>query len=466
MKLSRPPGCSRLSAVGVSKHLPSILIESARIPQDDELTTASILLEDGIIKRISKFPPSKTADLRIDARGLIAMPGMIDAHVHLRDLELSYKETFESGTQAAAVGGFTTVVDMPNTRPPTISAMNLTEKISQAEGKLFSNVALQGALVKDSSEIKRMSEVGAVAFKLYLNKALETFNSEDENELSASLRAAKENDVLVSIHAEDAAIIEKTKQKCLAEEKTSIRDFLRAHRPEAEVAAVRRILDLSMRMYLRVHICHISIPSAVKLVKNTTNATCEATAHHLLLNDSVFRKHGTLAICVPPIRSECHRLGLWQRFSSGQIDILASDHAPHTLEDKDSDNAWKVSPGLPGLETSLPMMFTQVSRGKLRLQRLIEATATLPAKIFGFSRKGLLLEGFDADIVLVDPKAKTRIEPEKFLSKAKYSPFKGMQCIGKPAYTIVNGTLIAERSAIVGPPVGKVAKSDKVCTSS
>ncbi len=439
--------------------MPSILIESARILVGDDLTTANLFVEDGVIKRISKVQPTLSADLKIDANRLIALPGMIDAHVHLRDLKLSYKETFETGTQAAAAGGFTTVLDMPNTQPPTVSGTNLAEKMSRAEGRLFSNVAFQGALVEDRSELKSMAKLGAIAFKLYLNKALETFDSSNEGALGNALQAAQQSNALVTVHAEDGAAIRKAQEKSLAEGKRSIRDFLRAHTPEVEVSAVKRFLKLSSGLGLRAHICHITIPEAVKLVKRTPGATCEATAHHLLLNQSIFRKQKTLAICVPPIRSDLHRRGLWRLFSYGQVDILASDHAPHTLDEKTTENAWNAASGVPGLETTLPVIFTQVSKGKLTLRRLVEATATLPANIFRLARKGSLREGFDADIILVDPKARTVVHPEKFLTKAKYSPFRGMRCVGRAAHTIVNGTLIAERGKIVGPPIGKIIKA-------
>jgi dihydroorotase len=434
------------------------LIESAKILVGNELTTAHVIIEDGVIKRISKLRPTQTVDLKINANRLIALPGMIDAHVHLRDLEFSYKETFETGTRAAAVGGFTTVLDMPNTRPATVTDAKLAEKMSRAEGQLYSNVAFQAALTDDPYELGRMVQRGAIAFKLYLNKALETFDSTDNEKLTNALRNAKEFNALVTVHAEDGPQIRKIQERSLAQGKMSIRDFLRAHSPQIELSAVRRILNLSRKLSTRLHICHASIPEAVRLVKRSSNATCEATAHHLLLNQSVFRAKGTLAICVPPIRAEQHRSGLWRQFSHSQIDILASDHAPHTLDEKTKQNAWNVPAGVPGLETSLPVMFTQVSKGSISLRRLVEATATLPAKIFGVRNKGSLKEGFDADIVLVDPKAKTQIKCEDFLSKAKYSPFNGMRCTGTAAYTVVSGTLVAERGRIVGPPVGKITK--------
>ncbi len=446
--------------------MPSILIESAKTLVGEELTTAHIFLEDGVIKSISKLPPSSTPDVKIDASRLIALPGLIDAHVHLRDLELSYKETFETGTRAAAAGGFTTVFDMPNSRPPTVTASNLAEKMSGAEGRIFSNLAFQGALVEDSNELRRMDEQGAIAFKLYLNKTLVTFDSSNTSNLMNALEAAKQSNTIVTIHAEDGDRIRKSQEKSMAEGKTSIRDFLKAHSPQVEASAVRNILSLGNKLGLRLHICHITVPEAVRLVRRTPNVSCEAAPHHLLLNQAIFRTQKTLALCVPPIRGEQERSGLWKLFAKGQVDILASDHAPHTLEEKTSDNAWKAPAGVPGLETSLPVMFTQVVRRKLSLRRLVEATATLPAKLFRLPRKGALREGYDADIVLVDPKAKMRINPDTFQSKARYSPFKGYPCVGIAAYTIVNGSVVAERGRIVGPPAGRVTKSDRAWASS
>jgi dihydroorotase (multifunctional complex type) len=437
----------------------STLIESAKVLVNEQLTPANILLEDNEIKRISKIKPSTIPDMTIHAKGLIALPGLIDAHVHLRDMELSYKETFETGTQAATAGGFTTVLDMPNTRPPTINATRLKEKTAKAQGRLYSNVAFQGALSTDPTEVRGMKEEGAIAFKLYLNKSLQTFDSSDLSTLTAAFRAAKENNALVTVHAEDADSILRIQQESVNAGKTSVEDFLQAHSPEVESISVRTIVGLSKQTGATVHFCHITLPESVRLIRTIPNASCEATAHHLLLNHQAFRKLGTLAICVPPIRIEAIRSGLWKEFVSGGVDILASDHAPHTVEEKSRTNAWQAASGVPGLETSLPLMLTQVSKGKLSLRRLVEATSEFPAKIFRLGRKGALKEGFDADIVLVDPKARAKIDPAKFLSKARYTPFKGMKCVGMAAYTFVNGILVAEKGKIIGPPVGRVIKS-------
>ncbi len=432
----------------------STLIESAQILIGEQLVTVHILLENGKIKKISK---SRTiqADNKINAKGLIVIPGLIDAHVHLRDMELSYKETFETGTQAAAAGGFTTVIDMPNTKPPTVSSVRLEEKKSKAKGRLFANIAFQGALIQDPRELRRMKDHGAVAFKLYLNKALETFDSTDDAQLKNAFLSAKKANVLVTVHAEDGDAIRNHQQASIQAGKTSINDFLKAHSPKFEVKEVRRILKLSKEVAVRVHICHTSVPKAVQYIRRANGATCEATPHHLFVNHSIFKKQGSFAICVPPIRSEQNRSELWRCFKKGQIDILASDHAPHTIEEK-ARGVWEAASGVPGLETSLPLLLTQFSRGTLSLRRLIDATSTLPAKIFHLPNKGRLEEGFDADIVLVDPKAETIIKAANFLSKAKYSPFDGMRCQGAVAYTILNGEVVAQNGKIVGPSNGRI----------
>jgi len=438
----------------------SILIESAKILTKNDLTTAHILLEDGVIKRICKLRPITRADETIHAEKLIAAPGLIDVHVHLRDMELGYKETFQTGTWAAAKGGYTSIIDMPNTKPPTTNALRLEEKQNRAKGHIFTNLAFQAALVHDVDEVNRMKRSGAVAFKLYLNKSLETFNSSDKSVLCTALQAAKQSNSLVTIHAEDGDAIRRIQTESVASGKHSINDFLRAHSPSVEVTAVESILELCNSLRVRAHICHITTPQAVRKVRTTGNSTCEATAHHLLLDQSVFKRHDTKAICVPPLRRAEYRRRLWNLFVTGEVDVLASDHAPHTLREKVTPDAWKAASGVPGLETSLTVMLTQVFKGRLSLRRLIQASSTLPAMIFRLHAKGRLQIGYDADIVLIDPKARTTIEARQFLSKAKYSPFEGMKCRGKAAHTIVNGHIVYQDGRIVGSPVGKILRSD------
>jgi dihydroorotase (multifunctional complex type) len=440
--------------------MPSVLIESAKLLVHDELITAHLLLEDGVIKKITKLRPSMRVDETIRAQKLIALPGLIDAHVHLRDMGLAYKETFETGTQAAAAGGYTTVIDMPNTQPPTTDALRLTEKAARARGHIFTNIGFQGALIQDSDELSKMKRHGAFAFKLYLNKSLETFNSSDSSRLRFALQAAKSLNMLVTVHAEDGDSIKRIQSRSIASGRRSIRDFLKGHSPDVEVAAVKSILKLCKSLNMRVHICHITTPQAVRLVCASANSTCEATAHHLLLDYSVFKRHGTKAICVPPIRRDEYRRELWNLFVKGEVDILASDHAPHLLQEKMIEDAWKAASGVPGLETSLPVMLTQVWKGRLSLNRLIEAASTLPARIFRLHRKGRLQAGYDADIVLIDPKARSTITPSNFLSKARYTPFEGMRCRGIAICTIVNGSIVYRDGKIAGLPVGRILRSE------
>jgi dihydroorotase len=420
-------------------------------------------VKDGKINRISKLRLNQSVDLKIDAKGLLALPGFIDAHVHLRDLELSYKETFETGTRAAAGGGFTTVIDMPNTKPPTVSNTRLAEKKQKAEGRLFTNLAFQGALLQDSTELRKMKDQGAVEFKLYLNKTLGTFDSSKDSELRQAFAAAKDVNALVTVHAEDGDAIRKSQQTSMRLEKRTIQDFLRAHAPRFETSEIHRILKLSADSGARIHICHVSVPESVQAIRKAPRATCEVTPHHLLLNHSIFKSQGTRAVCVPPIRNEKDRRRLWTFFSRGKIQMLASDHAPHTLEEKTS-NVWGSPPGIVGLETSLPLMFSQIVKGRLSLKRLVDAAATSPARIFQLRGKGRLEKGFDADIILVNPKKTTTIRAANFNSKAKFSPFEGTKCKGDVSYTIVNGQIVAHERTIVGSACGRILNS--TCDSS
>ena len=212
-----------------------------------------------------------------------------------------------------------------------------------------------------------------------------------------------------------------------------------------------------------VHICHISCGEALKLIseakKRRIKISCEATPHHLLLSSNDFSEKGSLMLTDPPVRSKEEQQLLWKGVSEREIDIIASDHAPHALEEKFSDEIWKVSPGVPGLETTLPLMLTQVNRGLLSIDDLVRLMAENPAKIFGLDGKGALKNGFSADITVVDLNREGIIDSSKFYSKAKYSPFDGWVVKGLPVKTFVNGVLVMDEGEIVAKPgVGRIIR--------
>jgi dihydroorotase len=424
----------------------SLLIRDANIWTGNRAIRGSILLEDGRVKKIARKIPV-LADEEILARWLLALPGMIDAHVHLRDMKLSYKEDFTTGTAAAAAGGFTTVLDMPNTLPPTDSPQRVFEKARRASQRILVNVGFHGAAVTNPREVKRMKMLGVFSAKLYLPKPIAPIDVADDREIVKVLEAAKQAALPVTVHAEDAGSFSNT------EKAHSTRQMVESRPGEAETKAIDRILRLNSGIKCQVHFCHVTLPTSISVISkaDSKRLSSEVTPHHTLLSDESVEKLGWKAWMVPPLRNPAIKRGLFSAMTRGDVTILATDHAPHTIEEK----RWppsKSPPGVPGLETALPLMLTLIGKGNLSLRRLVDLFSANPARVFGLSSKGRLEEGADADIVLVDLKTKGKIDPEKFFSKAHYSPFANWKTQGMVRTTIVNGRVVYQDGEIVGAP--------------
>jgi dihydroorotase len=438
----------------------SLSITDVRLLLGRELVVGGISIRDGRIEKLSKTTHLPKSDKTIDGKGLIALPGLIDAHVHLRDMELSYKEDFSSGTLAAAAGGFTTVLDMPNTKPLTDSDVRLVEKIAKAETAVHVNVGFHASLVESGSDLRKMSNAGATAFKLYMNEPDPHVWHSDPRKLFSSFKECGALGIPVAVHAENGPAVARIQTKCRQAGKNSVHDFLRAHAPRFELEAVQMIIDLARRAHSKVHVCHLSTKRSLREIsaarKKGVEITCEVTPHHLLLDTTILKRKGGLALMMPPLRKHSERKALWRAMLRSEIDIVASDHAPHTLDEKMSRDVWSIRPGLPGLETTLPLLLTKVHRGELTLTRLVRLLAEKPAHLFRLQGKGHLAVGMDGDLVLIDPKSRSRIDSSKFYSKAHFSPFDGFECVGAPATTIVAGHVVYDRGKIVEKNRGKI----------
>ena len=426
----------------------SLLIRDAHIWIKNDIIRGAILIEDGRIQKIARRIPER-ADEEILARRLVALPGLIDAHVHLRDLRLSYKEDFTSGTAAAAAGGFTTVLDMPNTLPPTDSAQRLREKTRGASRKILVNVGFHAAAVEDRSAAKAMKAAGALSMKLYLPKPIAPLDVADDHAIVQALRAAKEASLPVTVHAEDASQIEGTR------EIRAFKELVRSRPGNAEASAVSRMLRLQRQTGCRVHFCHLTLPSSVSAIDDLHSGrlSSEVTPHHTLLSEYSVEMLGWKAWMVPPLRPRQVSNSLFRVMSNGTATIIATDHAPHTIREK-HHSPLRSPPGIPGLETAVPLMLTMVNKRKLSLRRLVSLLSTNPAKVFGLSSKGRLENGADGDVVLIDMKKKGKIDPEKFFSKAHYSPFQGWKTQGSIHTTIVKGSVVYREGEITGKPGG------------
>jgi dihydroorotase len=431
--------------------LPSLLIRDAHIWAKNDIIRGSILIVDGRIQRIARRIP-EPADEEILARRLVALPGLIDAHVHLRDLRLSYKEDFTTGTAAAAAGGFTTVLDMPNTLPPTDSARRLREKAGRASRKILVNTGFHTAAVGDRSAAKAMKVSGAFSMKLYLPRPIAPLDVADDRKIVEVLKAAKDASIPVTVHAEDAAQIEGARNI------RTFKELVRSRLGSAETSAVNRILRLHTQIGCRVHFCHVTLPSSISAIGNKSSGrlSSEVTPHHTLLSEDSVKMLGWKAWMVPPLRPQKVMKNLFRAMATGTATIMATDHAPHTIKEKRRPPK-RSPPGIPGLETTMPLMLTMVNKGRLSLGRLVSLLSTNPAKVFSLNSKGRLEKGADGDVILVDMKKRGTVDPEKFFSKAHYSPFEGWKTQGAVHTTIVNGSVIYQEGEIMGKPgIGKV----------
>jgi dihydroorotase len=438
--------------LGVSLPVDTIL-HNAKIYLQGNIVDAGLAIEDGKIVRIAKKTNLPRASEKINLKGQIALPGLIDSHVHLRDQQLAYKEDFFTGTAAAAAGGVTLAVDMPNNKPVTLSSFVLKKRMKLAKKRALINVAFHSAFPERLEEIADVIKAGAVGFKVYLSNRVGGIEVDDDEVLLAAFQEATTRGVPVAVHAEDRKILEERRREMEIKGRSDTGAYLKAHPPEAEVQSIRRIIGLVKETGVRVHFCHVSSALGVKAVMKAKIAglpvTSEVTPHHLLLNSEEFKRQGLLAITDPPLRTRGDVSALWSALKGGFIDTIASDHAPHTLEEKSVESVWETRPGVPGLETTLSLLLTQVNEGRLSLEELVRLTAMAPAKIFSLSKRGSLEEGKWADIVVVDMKQEYTIDSSAFFSKAKYSPFDGVHVRGKPVKTFVNGQLVMDDGEIV-----------------
>jgi dihydroorotase len=299
-----------------------------------------------------------------------------------------------------------------------------------------------------------MAKEGIVGFKIYPHDPLEEIDWKNEEQALSCLKAAAKNNLPVSIHPDDLETINKLQSELKQQKLSDIEVFLGSHPATTEKKAIVKFAELGIKTGCHVHICHVSSGESLAAIKEERNKgaklTCETTPHHLLLTKEEIKKQSAFAKVLPPLRTQNDNTALWAALLEGMINTLASDHAPHSLSEK--EKPFEEAPsGFPGLETMLPLMLTKVAHGDLRLEKLVELTSSSPAKIFKLTNKGMLLEGYDADMVLVDPKEKWKIDPEKFYSKSKFSPFKGWKVAGKTKMTFIKGLCVMSEEQIIAP---------------
>lgn len=395
-------------------------------------------VENGKIIEITK--QAIRGEEKIDLKGNILLPGFIDPHVHFRDPGLTQKEDFKTGSESAANGGFTTVIDMPNTLPKTDTAKEFKEKLKIANRKSVVNFKLQAG-VNSYEEMEKIVELEPASFKIFMD-----LESDDElekifNDLGV-LRSKTDYNGLVAVHAENQAIVRRETEKLQEEEAPITYSYGRPD--EAEDVSVRQAIDLAYRNNLRLHICHLSTIKSLNLVesaKNFTDVSSEFTPHHLLLNNDAYDIYGTIVKTNPPLREGEKSISIANLSESS---IIGTDHAPHTLGEKNK-GTWTSSPGIPNLETVVPLLLTEVNRGNIALEIIPKILSQNAANVFGLENKGEIAIGKDADFTAIDLNKTGKIDITEFKTKAEYSPFDGFEYKGEPILTMVNGKVVMNR---------------------
>ena len=417
-----------------------ILIKNARVmdPESGFDQVTDILLDGKKIRQIGKVNDVSGIEQVIDASGMIAAPGLIDVHVHFRDPGFTYKEDLQTGSAAAAAGGFTTVVCMANTKP-VVDSVDIYKEIEERCEQLPIKV-WQAAAVSKGFEGKELTDMDALYEAGVRGFTDDGIPLMDEKLVEEAMKKAKELDVPISLHEEDPAYI---KQPGVNQGKVSEQLNYGGASYMAEAVMVKRDCELAVKTGAKVDIQHISSGHSVEMVrlakKMGANVWAEVTPHHFTLTEDAVLEHGTLAKMNPPLRTEWDRQMIIKGLQEGTIEIIATDHAPHSKEEKDKPLDQAPS-GITGIETSLALGVTElVEKGYLSMMQLLEKMTINPAKLYNMEQ-GRLQEGKPADVVLFDPEEEWEVKEYK--SKATNSPFTGWKLKGKVKYTICDGKII------------------------
>ncbi|RWO94704.1 MAG: dihydroorotase [Mesorhizobium sp.] len=390
----------------------------------------------------------------IDCRGLHVLPGVVDSQVHFREPGLEHKEDLESGSRAAVLGGVTAVFEMPNTNPLTTSEAALADKVRRATGRMHCDFAFwvggTRENAEDAGDLERLP--GAAGIKVFMGSSTGDLLVEDDEGVASILKNTRRR---AAFHSEDEFRLRERLGERIDGDPSSHPMW------RDEIAALRcteRLVRIARQARARIHVLHISTAEEITFLEQHKDvATCEATPHHLTLSADDYARLGTLIQMNPPVRAVRHRDGIWHGVARGIVDVLGSDHAPHTLAEK--AKPYPASPsGMTGVQTLVPIMLDHVNAGRLTLQRFVDLSSHGPQRIFGMARKGRIAAGYDADFTIVDLKRRETITNAQAGSKAGWTPYDGRKVTGWPVGTVVRGRRVMWEGEIVTPSQGRAVE--------
>ena len=427
-----------------------LILTGGTVVNHDGQGLRDIGVRDGRIAAIGDLAQA-SAGSRIDCRGLHVLPGVIDSQVHFREPGLEHKEDLETGSLAAVLGGVTAVFEMPNTNPLTTSEAALADKVRRATSRMHCDFAFWvGGTRENAGDVGELERLpGAAGIKVFMGSSTGDLLVEDDEGVASILRNTRRRS---AFHSEDEFRLRERLGERIEGDPSSHpvwRDEI------AALQCTERLVRIARSARARIHVLHISTAEEIAFLEAHKDvATCEATPHHLTMSSDDYARLGTLLQMNPPVREKRHRDGIWHGISQGIVDVLGSDHAPHTLEEK--AKPYPASPsGMTGVQTLVPIMLDHVNAGRLTLERFVDLASHGPNRIFGIARKGRIAAGYDADFTIVDMKRSETITNAQAGSKAGWTPYDGKRVTGWPVGTIVRGNRVMWEGEIVAGGQGR-----------
>lgn len=432
-----------------------LVITGATIVTDRQQFRGAIAIKDGVILAIGADDAMPEALERLDASGKYLLPGAIDAHVHFREPGYTHKETWETGTASAAMGGVTCVFEMPNTKPPTGTVEALNMKLEAAERQAHVDFGIYGLLGESNlDQLEALIEGGVAAFKCFMGNTFANLPSPPTGAMLEGFEIVAKHGYRIALHAETASIMARRELKLKEVGRCDPLAHLAARPPVVAVEAVSRAAILAEWTGARIHILHVSSGDELRPLREAklrgVDITAETCPHYLLLDEHAYRDKGSLIRVNPPVREKTHQEQLWQGVRDRTIDMIATDHAPHSTPEKHKDDIWTADCGFTGVETQMPLMLSQVAAGRLSLNDYVRMTSLAPAMAFGlFPYKGSLTPGADADIVIIDMDREGTVDSAHLKSKGPSTPFHGHSVKGLPIHTLVRGRFVMKNRELV-----------------
>jgi len=424
-----------------------VLIKNAKIVNEGKIVDGDVFIEDGIISEISESISAKSPDVSIfDAEGTYLLPGLIDDQVHFREPGLTHKESIETGSKAAVAGGITSFIEMPNTLPQTTNMEELEKKFKIASETSYANYSFMFGGTNDNlEEIEKIDPKSVAALKLFLGSSTGNMLVDDEKVLE---QIFKKSPVLIAAHCEDEGTIKKNLEDCIERYGDDIPIELhpKIRSEEACYKSSSRAVALAKKTGARLHVFHVSTAKELSLFNNKKplkdkKITAEVCIHHLWFNDSDYAKKGTLIKWNPAVKTKKDQDALLAGLLDNHLDVLATDHAPHTKEEK--KNVYTKAPsGGPLVQHALPALLQMHHQGKISLEKIVEKACHNPAILFQVEKRGFIKEGYKADLVMVDLNSPWAVQPDNIFSKCQWSPFEGTTFKSRVTHTFVNGRLV------------------------